>query len=224
MNRTPTRIRNARIEIACHALRDGRGRPLLLLHGLGGSAADWSDEIDWPGPIHALDFAGHGASDWLRGGGYSPELFATDVDAALLEILGADATPGIALAGMGLGAYAALLVAGARPDIVRAALLAPGPGLGTGDGEPDFERTPVRMSGADPSRVPAGCDPALARYLDAFKPGDYVRAFAERATRLVLLDDGADRHPGWWRIAREAASAEHVGPDWEAGLAALARS
>lgn len=228
MQHPVTHVRNARIELACHALGAAPGRPLLLLHGLHGSAAQWPDDVAWPGPVHALDFSGHGASGWIRGGGYSPELFAGDADAALGVILQDGDEHGVALAGVGLGAYAALLVAGARPDVVRAALLAPGPGMGEGDGEPVFDRTPVRMPDADPDAVPAGCDPALTRYLDHFRPNDYVTAFVERAARLLILDGDTDEfdagtRSAWWRIASEAPRSERVGPGWDAGLAALAQ-
>ncbi len=214
--------RNARIDVACHRLADGAGRPLLLLHALHGSARDWLDAPAWPGPVHAIDFSGHGDSAAVRGGGYTPELFVADADAALGAIVGeGDDGDGIVLAGAGMGAYIALLLAGARPDLVHAALLGPGEGLGETDGEPDFERTPERMR--HPGDLPAGCDPALWRYIGEIKPRDYVESFARRARRLLLIDDGGFR-PVWWRIAGEAPRAEKTGPDWAAAFEALART
>ena len=171
--------------------------------------------------MHALDFSGHGDSDWARGGGYTPELFVADADAVLASIVSPDDDEGIALAGAGSGAYVALLLAGARPGVVRAALLGPGAGLGETDGEPDFERTPERMR--DPGDVPDGCDPSLWRYFGEMKPREYVESFAARAKRLLLLEDGTERPP-WWAIARAAPGAEATGPDWQTALQALARA
>ena len=46
-----------------HVERGGDGPALLLLHGLGGSAASWSGVIDrWPGSWTAVDLPGHGLS------------------------------------------------------------------------------------------------------------------------------------------------------------------
>ncbi|MFC5287975.1 alpha/beta fold hydrolase [Actinokineospora guangxiensis] len=46
-----------------HVERGGDGPALLLLHGLGGSAAAWSGVTDrWPGSWIAVDLPGHGLS------------------------------------------------------------------------------------------------------------------------------------------------------------------
>jgi len=77
-------IYNGRVRLALHELAGGDGTPLLLLHRLGGSSRDWGREIDaWPGPVLALDFSGHGASAWRRGGSYHIEHFLSDADVAL---------------------------------------------------------------------------------------------------------------------------------------------
>ena len=58
-----TRIDNGRLQLQLHQLQDGTGTPLLCLHALGGSAADFAPALPpWSGPIHALDFSGHGHS------------------------------------------------------------------------------------------------------------------------------------------------------------------
>jgi pimeloyl-ACP methyl ester carboxylesterase len=219
-----TRIRHGRIELALYGRPADAGPTLLLMHALHDSSAAAVDAVAWPGPVHALDFAGHGASDWLHGGGYTPELFAADADMALAHL--GQAANRVCLAGAGVGAYAALLLAGARPDVIVGALLAPGEGLGSGAGEPDFDRRPVRWAPLDVAGRDADSDPALARLNDEFKPREYVQAFAERARRLILLESAevpARPRPGWWDVARAQPGAEIVGPDFETGLAALAR-
>jgi pimeloyl-ACP methyl ester carboxylesterase len=118
---------HSKVTLALHLLRQGSGRALLVLHGLGedSSRIPLSD-IEWSGPVWALDFTGHGASSVPVGGGYSSEILLADVDFALTHIGSAT------ILGYGLGAYVALLTAGARPDLVHGAVLADGPGLSGG--------------------------------------------------------------------------------------------
>lgn len=116
-----------KVTLALHHLREGNGRPLLVLHGLGEDASRISlSDIEWPGPVWALDFTGHGRSSIPIGGGYSCEILMADVDIALAHLGGAT------VLGYGLGAYVALLIAGARPNLVHGAVLTDGPGLSGG--------------------------------------------------------------------------------------------
>src|SRR6185369_1678390 len=80
-------LRNARVSLALHTLQAGVGPPLLVLHALGGSSDDYRAVMPpWSGPIHALDFSGHGRSGRIYGSGYYPELWAADADLALAAI------------------------------------------------------------------------------------------------------------------------------------------
>ena len=109
-------LRHGKVTLALHGLRrDAPGRALLLLHGRGLRSPTIVPErvSKWPGPIWALDFTGHGASSVPRGGGYSVEILMADADAALAQL------GSVTLLGNGLGAYVALLLAGARPQQVR---------------------------------------------------------------------------------------------------------
>jgi pimeloyl-ACP methyl ester carboxylesterase len=205
------RLRHGRVEIELHARRQGPGPALLLLHALGGSAADWGPEVDvWPGPVHALDFSGHGRSGWVRGGSYAPELLAGDADAALAALGGA------CLCGAGVGAYVALLVSGARPDAVPAALLLPGAGLDGGGALPDFD---APLAAGEP--LPPGCDPALRRLAQDVRPVDYAAPLGESARRLVFAEDGGLRPP-WWTAARRRNTKAETCRDLADGLARLA--
>jgi pimeloyl-ACP methyl ester carboxylesterase len=217
------RIASGRSEVALHELRAGTGPTLLALHALGGSSRDFAAlAAHWPGRVLALDLAGHGDSAWNRGGSYSPELHAADVDAALLEAGEA------CIAGAGLGAYVALLVAGARPARVRAALLLPGRGLDGGGAAPRHDQAleirnaeALRMLDAAAARPRPPFDPMLRACETDPRPPDYARAFADAARRLLFAEDGRARPP-WWEAARGAGCAEAAPADPAGALQKLA--
>ena len=178
---TTTYLTHNRIELALHTLRDGDdGRTLLLLHGLGESspAAVPTYVAAWPGRIMALDFTGHGASTLPSGGGYTAELVMADADIAI-QHLGP-----VTIVGRGLGAYIALLVAGARTELVQGAVLADGPGLSGGPSVPISQ--PVIVVPA----VESTPDPyALVELGRDLRPPDYAATFARLAVQASELDE-----------------------------------
>lgn len=197
------RLRHARQHLELHQLSDRSGRSLLLLHELFGSSEDWQAVSDaWPGPVYALDFPGHGRSDWLAGGAYWPEYFAASVDIALQQIGAA------AIAGAGFGAYMALLIAGGRPDLVPAALLLPGAGLAGIGSDPDLSR-PLPDFAALTSRASPGSDPLVAGVELYWRPTEYVEMLAASAHCLLLAEDDNPRPP-WWEQARKSRAARSV--------------
>lgn len=175
-------LRHNRIELALHELREGEGRALLLLHGLGERSPEAPPPevaAAWPGPIVALDFTGHGRSTVPRGGGYTAEVLMADADAALTHL--GQAT----LLGRGLGAYVALLLAGARAADVRGAVLADGPGLAGGGSMP----ASPSIQFPDP-RATAPPDPfAFAELTTDVRPPDYASSFVRQANHLSGLDE-----------------------------------
>lgn len=201
------RIHHARTMIALHELAHGAGLPLLVLHALGGSSADWRElATAWPGRVLGVDFTGHGESEPLRGGAYWPELLLGDADVALEQLGPA------AVAGAGLGAYVALLLAGSRPQSVAAALLLPGRGLAGGGPQPDYDRP--FLSALTPSAhppLPPGCDPLACALECDPRPPEYAVQFAAAARRLRLLEDD-DPRPPWWQAARAHAEIVHGTP------------
>ncbi|MBI4518709.1 MAG: alpha/beta hydrolase [Deltaproteobacteria bacterium] len=216
------RIRHGRIALELHQVRRGDGPALLLLHGLYEESASWGEApAVWAGSIYALDFSGHGRSEWLTGGGYTPELLAADADAALAQIGRA------ALAGAGVGAYVALLLAGTRPELVPAALLLSGAGLAGGGAQPDFTgpRFPLLDSPA-PDEPPASettrHDPLVRALARDVRPPDYAAPFAHAARRLLLLEDGTPRPP-WWQAVRQAPGAQTVAADLHLAFTRLAQ-
>jgi pimeloyl-ACP methyl ester carboxylesterase len=221
MNPATTTIRHNRVELALHHLCEGAdpgARPLLLLHGLGeATPVRVPAHVRWPGPVLGLDFTGHGASTVPVGGGYTSEILVGDVDAAL-EALDAPVT----ILGRGLGAYIALLVAAARPEHVRGAVLADGPGLAGGGvhpGSPALSRPALTAPGPP--------DPwAMVELSRDVRPADYARTF------VGFVVESSDLETPLWVATRvrpawvEAVASEPgvlTGPV-ERGLAEYART
>jgi len=209
-------IQNGRVRLALHQRKSGAGTPLLLLHSLYGSSAEWGAEVDgWPGAVFALDFSGHGASAWIRGGSYHVEHFLSDADLALRRVGPA------ALAGAGAGAWYALLLAGARADRVPGCLLLPGRGLEGAGPEPD--PLDVRRLLPDAAGVAAfvgDCDPYCQGMEGDPRPPGFIEPFARTARRVLLVEDGRAMPP-WWQRVRDRGGAD-AGAGLAAGLAALA--
>jgi pimeloyl-ACP methyl ester carboxylesterase len=192
---TPRRLRHGRIDLALWPLRSAgaSGRPLLLLHELGGRSPELPPAAveSWPGPVWALDFTGHGASTVPAGGGYTAELLMADADLALASL--GEAT----VAGWGLGAYVALLVAGARPALVKGAVLADGAGIEGGG--PEGGEMLVRP------RFDAGVTPpdpfALEELSNDARPPSYAQLFARQSVHLSGVGDpivvAAQARPPW---------------------------
>lgn len=174
------------VRLALHPVapgqRDTSAAPLLLLHGLGESAAARHPAIAaWPGPVWALDFTGHGQSTVPYGGGYTAEVLMGDADLALAHL-----GPCTVL-GRGLGAYVALLITGARPHLVQGAVLCDGPGI-TGGGIGPTSSAVLTIDDANISKVPQPPDPwALVELSRDVRPPDYATSFARQATQLSRL-------------------------------------
>ncbi|MGH0035276.1 MAG: alpha/beta fold hydrolase [Myxococcota bacterium] len=203
------RLRHGKIELALHTLRapggDGTAKPrLLLLHGLGEASFETLPEelAAWPGSVHALDFTGHGASSVPRGGGYTAELLMADADTALAHL--GPAT----VCGRGLGAYVALLLAGARPESVRGAILCDGPGLAGGGSQP---LSPF-LASVDAGAVPPPDPFALMELARDLRPPDYATAFARQVTHFSGRDQPisvcAVQRPEWLLAVSEEPGVE----------------
>ena len=99
--------------------------------------------------------------------------------------------------GRGLGAYVALLLAGARPDLVWGAILFDGAGIlggGNGPGSP-------LVSAVDPDAL-APPDPfAVVELARDLRPPDYATSFARLATQASPLEQpiavAAVNRPEW---------------------------
>lgn len=133
------------------------GLPLLLLHGIGGSGADWEPVVRSlaPRPAYALDARGHGQSDWDGDEAYGGDQHFADV-AMALEGLGIERC---IVAGFSMGGAVAILAAAALPARVAGVVVI--------DNYPHPRMTPgSRRIAGWISRLDGegrGFDPAIAR-------------------------------------------------------------
>lgn len=92
--------------------------PALFVHGLGGSAHNWTDfagALRNHLAIESLDLPGHGRSGAAPRGDYSPEAHAR----AVIAYLEHSARGPVHLVGNSMGGAVSVLVAAGRPELVR---------------------------------------------------------------------------------------------------------
>jgi pimeloyl-ACP methyl ester carboxylesterase len=130
---TDAKLAERRLDVKGAAVRyfvGGEGPPLVLVHGLGGSAANWGELVPLLAPTRRLivpDLPGHGGSEPLPAvAGLGA--FADRV-AAVAEREGASPAP---IVGHSLGGLVALHLALRRPQAVARLVLAAAAGLSTG--------------------------------------------------------------------------------------------
>lgn len=113
----------------------GPGAPVMLLHGLAGHSGEWDPTVEWMREqyrVVALDQRGHGASEH-RPADVSRAAYVADVVAVIGEL----GLENPILVGQSLGGHTAMLVAAARPDLVRALVMIE---AGPADPSPDIPR------------------------------------------------------------------------------------
>jgi pimeloyl-ACP methyl ester carboxylesterase len=169
-----------------HVHRTGKGRPLLLLHGLGGSWRSWTPVLAWleqARDVIAIDLPGHGASPARPDSG----TFAGLADSVDTFIRGSGLT-GIDVAGSSLGARLALELA-RRGSVGRTVALNPG-GFWKG-----WERTLFKTTIA-----------ASVRLLRATRP--VLPMLSRNAAARSLLLAQLSAHP--WRLDGPTVATELV--------------
>lgn len=168
----------------------GAGPPVVLLHGLSGSSANWVDVVPHLVARHrvlAVDLPGHGGSTPVPSG-TGIDGFADAVAATLDERGVSDAL----VAGHSLGGQVALRVALRRPDLVRGLLLVAAAGITTT--APRVGRVVRLTTVVRPGRLVAPLAPRLAGYAwfrrATFRPWfvSDAAALSPRAARALLAD------------------------------------
>ncbi|MEU9361654.1 alpha/beta fold hydrolase [Streptomyces sp. NPDC048301] len=119
-----TSVQAGGIRLAHRTWGDPSAPPVVLAHGRCGSSRDWTDVAERLAERHrvyALDFRGHGLSDWP--GRYSLELFRDDLHA----FLEARNLAGATVIGHSMGGAAALLLAELQPALIGALVIEDSP-------------------------------------------------------------------------------------------------
>ena len=164
-------MRSTMTPIALQAQISGSGSPLIILHGLFGSARNWGGIARGLADLrqsHALDSRNHGASPWSDEMSYP--VMAGDVVAYILrhEFAPCD------VLGHSMGGKTAMVLALSRPELVERLIIVDIPPAPTEDGDHarliqamlglDLNR-PLRRADADTELAPAIPDPTLRAFL-----------------------------------------------------------
>lgn len=152
----------------------GKGRNLMLLHGWTCDSHDWSFQLpllESRYRVIAPDLRGHGRSEVMPRGAYTPDDYTADIEALI-----ATRYPGqtFIVAGHSMGGQIAARLAAKRPDLVSAVISIDGAlGFG-GDAAKLFDKTTETLRTAgDPAATAAALfrlaygattDPALKRW------------------------------------------------------------
>ncbi|MDG6107184.1 alpha/beta hydrolase [Dactylosporangium aurantiacum] len=129
------RVTVRRDDVTISALAGGSGPPVVLLHGLAGSAAELVPTATGLLDAYTVvvpDQRGHGHST-RRPADVSRDAYVADVVAVLDALTGPAAGPAV-LVGQSMGAHTAMLAAARHPDRVRGLVMLEG-GVGGDDGD-----------------------------------------------------------------------------------------
>jgi pimeloyl-ACP methyl ester carboxylesterase len=184
-----------------HYLEGGRGKPILLIHGLGGRATDWANlmpQLSKGGyHVYAIDLLGYGESDKPKDADYSIEQ-ETAMASGFLDRL---QLAHVDLAGWSMGGWVAIGLALKEPQRVSKLVLCDAAGVTF---EPDFTaRDLLPQTQAEMQRLynrlmpyPSVLPSFLAR--DILRRDKKTQWVVERSTNAMftgreLMDDGLQR-------------------------------
>lgn len=157
----------------------GTGRNVMLLHGWTCDSHDWS----WQLPVLesryrvvAADLRGHGRSEVMPPGAYTPADYVADIEALLSTRY---AGQRFVIVGHSMGGQIAARLAQKRPDLVDAVVSVDGALGFSGDAAQVFGKTARDLDSGDPDAAPAlfrlaydpATDPAYPRWHARRVPG-----------------------------------------------------
>ncbi|GAA3486335.1 MULTISPECIES: alpha/beta fold hydrolase [Streptomyces] len=184
------------VRMAYRSWGDQHGAPVILLHGIGSSAASWEKTGQALGEewrVYALDLRGHGESDW-------PDEY--DLDLMKEDVLGFIEEAKIDRAGVvghGMGGVVAYLLAQDHPDRVERLVLeeTPAPFDGAADvlpgsGPVDYDENAVPEIQAQLASPP---EEWLERLGEIVAPTLIVTSGPESAMDVTDVPEMADRIP-----------------------------
>lgn len=181
-----------------YAEEGGAGDDLLvLLHGLGATAAVWRPMLDtvqahWSGRWLALDLPGHGRSDRLEGGYRTGQTAAAIAQAIRARYLQGR----LVVLGHSLGGVIGLALASGWFAVTPGRVLA----LGVKCSWPDSDAAQMMELAARPSRTFPDAAAAWARYLKVSGLVGLVNAGPPVLSRGVTESDGS------WRLSMDPAA------------------
>lgn len=158
----------------------GDGPTVVALHGVTGGTFLWDGvaaELTGQARLVAMDFRGHGLSDWSAERDYTTDAYAADLE-AVLDALGSGTPP--ILMGSSWGALAMMRVAARRPDAGSALIVV--------DVEPSFEAGPADVHPRPYRFDSIGDVEAWERKANPGAPDAALRAFARGS--VVATEDG----------------------------------
>ena len=179
------------LNVIRHGTR-GNALPLLIVHGLFGSARNWgaiAKRLSDTREVWAVDMRNHGSSPWAESHGYD------DMAADLAQVI-ADAGGRADVVGHSMGGKAAMVLALTRPDLVNRMVVA--------DIAPatySHSQTPLIAAMRDLDLQGLSARSEADRRLGTQVPDRAVRAFL-----LQSLDLRAD--PPRWRLNLDVLQAE----------------
>lgn len=145
-----------------HHPGDGPARPLLIVHGLYGSARNWgviARRLADRGPVVAVDQRNHGQSPWADSHSYP------DMAADLAEVIAGLGAGPVDIVGHSMGGKAAMALALTRPELLHRAVIAD---IAPVAYDHDQSQFIAAMKAVDLSRVDKRSDAVaqLARHVD----------------------------------------------------------
>jgi pimeloyl-ACP methyl ester carboxylesterase len=169
--------------IKLHYEESGKGNPIILVHGLGGSIFDWVMQISFFSKMYrviAIEMRDHGESDkWS--GAYDIKMFSED----LAQFAGKLGLQKVVIFGISMGGMIVMQFALDHPDMVEALVLA--------DTQPGLSEETVKagLEMASMSQKMTGKELAMATMSFNFTP-EFIKNHPTIIQQAIKISDARD--------------------------------